>query len=537
MAAPVRLLRIDPRDNVAVALSALAAGDDFAVCDAVGAAAAGASAGSGATTGSGAANGRGPGGAAPAAACLDGGRASEAVPAGHKLALTDIPAGGAVIKYGRTIGLAKGTIAAGSWVHGHNLASGLHGHRDFAALEPSPGGPSWTAPLLTASTPRSFLGYRRADGQAGIRNEIWILPTVGCIASAALRVAEKARAIWPETWAFSHPYGCSQLGGDLEATQRVLAGLARNPNAGGVLFLSLGCENNTLESFRKVLGPVDEQRVRFLVLQDEGDDLDAALREIEALAATLRGDRREELPLSELRVGLKCGGSDGFSGITANPLVGRVSDLLVAAGGSALLTEVPEMFGAEEELLGRAASKEVFVEAVSMVDRFKDYYVSHGQEIYENPSPGNRDGGITTLEEKSSGCVRKGGSSPVVEVLAYGGRATRRGLGLLEGPGNDQVSSTALAAAGVQLILFTTGRGTPYGSPVPTLKIATNSSLAARKPGWIDFDAGRMATGADPAVLALELLDLVARTASGTAARNEKNGYRDIAIFKDGVTL
>jgi len=513
MAAPVRLLRIDPRDNVAVALSALAAGSDFAVCDAVSEA---------------------------GATCLDSGRAREAVPAGHKLALADIPAGGAIVKYGRTIGLAKAAIAAGSWVHSHNLASGLHGHRDFAALAENLGRRPWVAPALPETAPRSFMGYRRSDGQAGIRNEIWILPTVGCIASAALRVAEKARAIWPETWAFSHPYGCSQLGGDLEATQRILAGLARNPNAGGVLFLSLGCENNTLESFRKVLGPVDEGRVRFLVLQDEGDDIEAALREIEALSAALGKDKREELPLSELRIGLKCGGSDGFSGITANPLVGRVSDLFVAAGGSALLTEVPEMFGAEEELLGRAASKEIFAEAVAMVDRFKDYYVSHGQEIYENPSPGNRDGGITTLEEKSSGCVRKGGSSPVVEVLSYGGRAARRGLGILEGPGNDQVSSTALAAAGVQLILFTTGRGTPYGAPVPTLKISTNSALAARKPGWIDFDAGRMATGSDPdgpAALAQELFELVVKTASGGRARNEGNGYRDISIFKDGVTL
>lgn len=518
MAAPVRLLRIDPRDNVAVALSALAAGDDFRVCDAVDAAASGTEAPAG-------------------AACLDGGRALEAVPAGHKLALADIPEGGAVVKYGRAIGLATKAVAAGSWVHSHNLASGLHGHRDFAALEPAAGRPGWVAPALPAAAARTFRGYRRADGQAGIRNEIWILPTVGCIAQTALRVAEKARALWPETWAFSHPYGCSQLGGDLVSTQRILAGLARNPNAGGVLFLSLGCENNTLESFRKVLGPVDGKRVRFLVLQDEGDDLEAALREIGELAAILGLDAREELPLSELRIGLKCGGSDGFSGITANPLVGRGSDLLVAARGSALLTEVPEMFGAEEELLSRAASKDVFAEAVSMVDRFKDYYVSHGQEIYENPSPGNRDGGITTLEEKSSGCVRKGGSSPVVEVLAYGGRATRRGLGLLEGPGNDQVSSTALAAAGAQLILFTTGRGTPYGAPVPTLKIATNSALAARKPGWIDFDAGRMTRGADPAGLALELFELVARTASGSRARNEEKGYRDIAIFKDGVTL
>ena len=530
MAAPVRLLRIDPRDNVAVALSPLAAGDDFAVCDAVDASMAQDGAGGAAAVGAGAAG----------VACIDGGKARDAIPAGHKLALADIPAGGPVIKYGRTIGLAKAAIAAGSWVHSHNLASGLHGHRDFAALAENLGRRPWAAPALPASAPRTFMGYRRADGQAGIRNEIWILPTVGCIASAALRVAEKARAIWPETWAFTHPYGCSQLGGDLEATQRILAGLARNPNSGGVLFLSLGCENNTLDSFRKVLGPVDEERVRFLVLQDEGDDLEAALGEIKKLAMILGRDRREELPLSELRIGLKCGGSDGFSGITANPLVGRVSDLLVAAGGSALLTEVPEMFGAEEELLGRAASKEVFAEAVSMVDRFKDYYVSHGQEIYENPSPGNRDGGITTLEEKSSGCVRKGGSSPVVEVLPYGGRAGRRGLGLLEGPGNDQVSSTALAAAGVQLILFTTGRGTPYGAPVPTLKIATNSALAARKPGWIGFDAGRMATGSDPdgpTGLALELLDLVAKTASGARARNEANYYRDIAIFKDGVTL
>lgn len=514
-----RLLRIDPRDNVAVALEDIVAGAELSIC------------------------GSGPGGQGGglAASCPEVRLvALEAVKAGHKLALSDIPAGGDVVKYGRRIGRATAAIAPGSWVHSHNLASALSGTTAFA--KPS-GEPEWTPPELPATLPRTFMGYRRkpssvATEGAGIRNEIWILPTVGCIASGAERIAAAARReVYAETYSFAHPYGCSQLGGDLESTQKILAGLARNPNAGGVLILSLGCENNTLESFRKVLGPVDEERVRFLTFQDEGDEIEEALAVIRDLAGILSRDERMELPLSELRIGLKCGGSDGFSGITANPLVGRASDLLVALGGSAILTEVPEMFGAEEELLSRAASPAIFGEAVAMIDGFKDYYVRHGQEIYENPSPGNREGGITTLEEKSSGCVRKGGSSPVVEVLRYGERARRTGLCMLEGPGNDLVSSTAMAAAGVQLILFTTGRGTPYGSPVPTIKISTNSQLAARKPRWIDFDSGRLVSGADSGDLARELLGLVARTASGARARNEENGYREIAIFKDGVTL
>jgi altronate hydrolase len=517
---PARLLRIDPRDNVAVALEDIEAGRGLELC------------GAGGTGGL-------------AAACGDAGGpgsavALEAVKAGHKLALADIAAGEAVVKYGRRIGIAAKAIEAHSWVHSHNLSSGLKG---TTAFERPASAPAWEAPPEAAAAPGSFMGYRRrgpggSPSGAGIRNEIWVIPTVGCIASGAERVAAAARReAWPETYAFAHPYGCSQLGGDLEATQKILAGLVRNPNAGGVLVLALGCENNTLESFRKVLGPVDGERVRFLTFQDEGDEIEDALAEIKSLAAALSRDVREELPLSELRIGLKCGGSDGFSGITANPLVGRVSDLLVAQGGSAILTEVPEMFGAEEELLSRAASPAVFDEAVAMIDGFKGYYVRHGQEIYENPSPGNREGGITTLEEKSSGCVRKGGTSPVVEVLRYGERASGKGLCMLEGPGNDLVSSTAMAAAGVQLILFTTGRGTPYGSPVPTIKISTNSSLAARKPRWIDFDAGRLVSGAGSGELALELLSLAARVASGEKARNEENGYREIAIFKDGVTL
>jgi altronate hydrolase len=465
--------------------------------------------------------------------------ALEAIPKGHKIALADIAQGQPVIKYGLPIGLAKVAIAAGCWVHSHNLESGLRGTRSYQPSAPF----VWTGReaalelLDRAGVPDRFMGYRR-DGAAGIRNEVWVIPAVGCVNRAAEVIAELGRREFGlDAFAFGHPYGCSQLGDDLEATRAILAGLAAHPNAAGAIVVSLGCESNTLPEFKAAIGPVDPDRIRFIQLQATEDEDAAARAALAHLAGVLAARERVPLPLAELTIGIKCGGSDGFSGITANPLVGRVCELLVAAGGSVLMTEVPEMFGAETELMARAGSPEVFADEVRMVNAFKEYFLAHGQPVFENPSPGNREGGITTLEEKSLGCIRKAGLVPVMDVIGYGRRRRGRGLTLISGPGNDLVSATALTAAGAQLILFTTGRGTPFGAPAPTLKIASNTDLATRKPRWIDFDAGRVLAGASFDQLAVELFREVIAVAGGKPAKAELGGYREIAIFKDGVTL
>jgi altronate hydrolase len=501
-----RLVLLDARDSVAVAVDGLEAGESGQCMGA----------GQGETI-----------------------RACEAIPKGHKLALADLAQGAPVVKYGLPIGVAKAAIPAGAWVHSHNLESGLHGLRSYAPSAPFtwPGRAAALKLLADAGAPTTFLGYRRPDGTVGIRNEVWVIPTVGCVNRTAEVVAELGRKEHGlEAFAFGHPYGCSQLGGDLDATRTILARLARHPNAAGAIVLSLGCESNTLSEFKAALGALDG-RIHFIALQQTEDEVEAAGAALGELARMIAAQERVPLPLSELTIGLKCGGSDAFSGITANPLVGRVCELLVAAGGNALMTEVPEMFGAETELMARACSPEVFAGEVAMVNAFKDYYISHGQEVYENPSPGNREGGITTLEEKSLGCIRKAGTVPVMDVIAYGAQRRTGGLTLISGPGNDLVASTALTAAGAQLILFTTGRGTPYGAPAPTLKIASNSDLAARKPRWIDFDAGRVLAGASFDALALELFRDIIAVAEGRPAKAELGGYREIAIFKDGVTL
>jgi altronate hydrolase len=467
--------------------------------------------------------------------------AFEGIPRGHKISLDRLEPGDAVVKYGHTIGAAKTRISSGAWVHEHNLGSAL-GQAVVYGEAPPPF--VWTEREHfrtlwdEAGLPRTFQGYRRADGTVGVRNELWIIPTVGCIGKTAENLAQWGRSeLGVECWAWNHPFGCSQLGDDLENTRTALAQLARHPNAAAVLVLSLGCENLRLEHFQSAVGPQDPNRVSFLNLQDVGDEIEAAHERLKALAATVKAQTRVELPLSELRLGLKCGGSDGFSGLTANPLVGRVTDLLVANGGSAVMTEVPEMFGAETELMARAASPEVYRGIQTMVEDFKAYFRAYGQEVDENPSPGNRDGGITTLEEKSLGCIRKAGGVPVAGVQAYAHRASAPGLTLVSGPGNDQVSTTNLAAAGAQVILFTTGRGTPYGAAVPTLKISSNSTLARKKPHWIDFDAGVVLGGRSFDQAAVELMRLVLATAGGQAAKAEATGHRDIALFKTGVTL
>ncbi len=459
------------------------------------------------------------------------------IPQGHKFALADIAEGDKVIKYGATIGIAKAPIGKGRHVHTHNLKTALGGILEYAysghsAAQPGNGG---TVPTISA--------YARANGDVGIRNDLWIIPLVGCINGLAGRIAKKieAEGILPKdsrVQVLSHPYGCSQLGDDLANTRGILQNYAVHPNAGGVLILGLGCENNTKAYFSDGFAPPNPDRVKFLISQEAGDEEAEALALARDLAKQMATDVRTEVPASKLRIGLKCGGSDGFSGITANPLLGAFSDWLCGIGGTTVLTEVPEMFGAEQLLMERSENREVFEKTVALINDFKEYYIANKQPIYENPSPGNKAGGISTLEEKSLGCTQKAGLSTVTGVLGYTDRLEKHGLNLLSAPGNDGVAVTALAASGCHMVLFTTGRGTPLGGVVPTVKVATNSGLAEKKPHWIDFDAGPIATGATTVTgIRDSFVDTVLAVASGKPTRNEVNGIGEIVIFKTGVTL
>lgn len=488
-----RLIRINPRDNVAVALQPLKAGEEAL-----------------------------------------GVTLREDIPAGHKFALCDIAENENVVKYGFPIGHATQLISAGSWVHTHNVKTNLSGLLEYG-YHPHPC-------AMPVDRKAAFEGYVREDGRVGIRNEVWIVNTVGCVNGTAKTLERMAQAAYGDRvdgiHCFVHPYGCSQLGEDHKNTQKLLASMVRHPNAGAVLVLSLGCENNNVNEFKKVLGDYNPERVKFLVTQDVEDEIEAGMQLLDELTAYASAYKRQTVDASELVIGLKCGGSDGLSGITANPLLGCASDLLARHGGTTLLTEVPEMFGAETILMQRCVNREVFDKTVDLVNGFKEYFIRHGQEVYENPSPGNRAGGITTLEDKSLGCIRKGGSSAVVDVLRYGQARSKAGLNLLEAPGNDLVASTALAVSGAQIVLFTTGRGTPFGAPVPTVKISSNTQLSRKKPRWIDFDAGALTSGADFEGLAQKLYAYVLDLAQGDARTwTERENIRDIAIFKTGVTL
>ncbi len=460
--------------------------------------------------------------------------AAEDIPQGHKMALVPIEKDAQVVKYGFSIGHAVSDIGPGAWVHTHNMKTNLSGEEEYS-YEPKLNFPE-------AAQPDSFMGYLRPDGRAGIRNEIWIIPTVGCVNDIAKALVRENQDLVKGSidglYTFTHPFGCSQTGADHAQTRKLLAALVRHPNAGAVLVLSLGCENLTHEQFVEELGDYNEDRVKFLTCQQVEDEFAAARELLEQCAAYAGRFKRESLPASKLVVGMKCGGSDGLSGITANPTVGRFSDMLVAQGGSTVLTEVPEMFGAEGFLMNRCVSEEVFHKAVNMINGFKDYFIRHNEVVYENPSPGNKAGGITTLEDKSCGCVQKGGSAPIMDVIGYGEPVVTQGLNMLYGPGNDLVSSTALTAAGAHMILFTTGLGTPFGAPAPTLKIATNTPLAEKKRGWIDFNAGVVADGEQSIDQAAQaLMELVLEVASGKQTRSEEKGFREISIFKDGVVL
>lgn len=438
---------------------------------------------------------------------------------GHKIALTDIKKGADIVKYGYPIGYATENITKGDSVHSHNMKTKLG---DILSYEYSP-----CFEYLPENTPCEISAFIRKNGDIGIRNDIWIVPTVGCVNPIAKQLSEKTGAI-----TCSHPYGCSQLGDDNKITQLILKGLIKHPNAGGVLVLGLGCENNNISEMKKVLGETDNERIKFLNIQDCEDEIAEGIEIINKLKKIASCDKREKVPVSALKIGLKCGGSDGYSGITANAVVGRVTNILCSMGGSAVLTEVPEMFGAEQVLFERCVNEEIFNKSVNLINDFKEYFKAHGQPVSENPSPGNKEGGITTLEEKSLGCVQKGGSVPVVDVLDYGETIKTKGLSLLNGPGNDIVSVTNLTAAGCHMVLFTTGRGTPLGGMVPTVKIASNDAIAVKKKHWIDFPAF-----GNNDVKGQELFDLVCRIADGEMTKNEIYGNREIAIFKDGVTL
>ena len=459
----------------------------------------------------------------------------EAIATGHKFALQDIAQNTNVLKYGYPIGHATAPITAGSWVHTHNLATNLD--KQLAYTYQPQQLENKTLDMV------SFMGYPRANGQVGVRNELWIIPTVGCVNQSARLIAEQINQEYAHLANFDgavpliHPYGCSQLGEDHLRTRKILANLAKHPNAGGVLVLGLGCENNTIAEFKQELQADQPENLSFLVAQEVEDEISSGLELARQLVAKMLGQQRTACPISKLTIGLKCGGSDAFSGITANPLVGAVSDQHIARGGATILTEVPEMFGAEQLLMARAKDEVIFAKTVDLINNFKAYYEQHQQPIYENPSPGNKAGGISTLEEKSLGCVQKGGRSAVVDVLDYVERVRTTGLSLLNGPGNDIVACTVLASAGCQIILFTTGRGTPLGTVVPTLKIATNSNIFQKKQNWLDFNAGKLLETASMESLSQELYQDILAVASGKQCKAEKMGYREISIFKTGVTL
>jgi len=457
------------------------------------------------------------------------------IPRGHKMALSALAVDELVIKYGLPIGHATAPIAAGELVNPGNIATNLS---DLDEYQYQPD----FVEVSTELPDREIQVYRRANGEVGIRNELWILPTVGCVNALAKQMQQHlARecdlSAIDGVHLFSHQYGCSQLGQDHVNTRTILQDLVRHPNAGGVLVVGLGCENNQIAAFKETLGEYDAQRVRFMVCQQQDDEIGYGVGLLKELLAGMQQDSRQPGRLSELRFGLECGGSDGFSGITANPLLGAFSDYVTRYGGTSVLTEVPEMFGAERILMSRCRDEATFHKTVKMVNDFKQYFIDHQQPIYENPSPGNKAGGISTLEEKSLGCTQKAGQSQVMDVVPYGGRLIRPGFNLLSAPGNDAVATSALAAAGCHMVLFSTGRGTPLGGPVPTVKLATNSELASRKPHWIDFNAGALVEGTPMPQLLEQFVALIVEIANGRQTCNEKNDFRELAIFKSGVTL
>ena len=458
---------------------------------------------------------------------------TDTIPPGHKFTITSVEKEKPIIKYGFPIGNAKTSLQPGTWVHTHNLKTNLN---DITEYTYKP-----THSTLKETEEVFFQGYKRDNHKVGIRNEIWIIPTVGCVNAISKALAAQAKLMIQgnveDIIAFPHPYGCSQMGDDQENTRKILSNLVNHPNAGGVLVLGLGCENSNIQILKEYIGEYDENRVKFLQCQDVEDEMDTGLKLLEELIEYAKDFQREDISVKELIVGMKCGGSDGFSGLTANPLVGSFSDWLISKGGTTILTEVPEMFGAETILMNRCKDEETYNKTVKMVNQFKEYFKFHNQVIYENPSPGNKEGGISTLEDKSLGCTQKSGSATIMDVLEYGETIKTKGLNLLSAPGNDLVAATALAAAGAHIVLFTTGRGTPFACPVPTVKIASNTNLSNKKNNWIDFNAGSLLEEQTIEELTKNFSEYLQNIASGQKVKSEKAGFQDMAIFKQGVTL
>ncbi|MFR8990111.1 MAG: UxaA family hydrolase [Fusobacterium sp.] len=455
---------------------------------------------------------------------------------GHKIAIKNINKKENIVKYGLPIGYALENIKVGSWVHTHNTKTNLKDLNTYSYT------PKFTDRKLDLEDIKVNV-YKRKNGDVGVRNELWIVPTVGCVNGIAQRIKEAFLAEVGELEiddinVLTHNYGCSQLGEDHINTRIILQNTVKHPNAGGVLVLGLGCENNQVAEFEKTLGEYDRERVKFLISQEVDDEIEIGKNILLDLYNKMKNDKREEVSISEINFGLECGGSDGLSGITANPMLGYFSDYIIALGGTTVLTEVPEMFGAETLLMERCKDEETFEKCVHMINDFKEYFIKNGQEIYENPSPGNKKGGITTLEDKSLGCTQKSGTSKVIDVLKYGEVLKEKGLNLLSAPGNDLVATTALAAAKCHLVLFTTGRGNPYGGYVPTVKISTNTQLYEKKRKWIDFNAGRIVTeNMSFEEITKEFIDYIVSVINGEKTNNEKNRFQEIAIFKSGVTL
>lgn len=455
---------------------------------------------------------------------------------GHKIAIKNINKEDNVIKYGLPIGYALEDIKVGSWIHTHNTKTNL---KDLSTYSYTP---KFTDRKLDLEDIKVNV-YKRKNGDVGVRNELWIVPTVGCVNGIAQRIkdaflAEVGELEIDNINVLTHNYGCSQLGEDHINTRIILQNTVKHPNAGGVLVLGLGCENNQVAEFEKTLGEYDGERVKFLISQEVDDEIEIGKNILLDLYNQMKNDKREEASISAINFGLECGGSDGLSGITANPMLGYFSDYIIALGGTTVLTEVPEMFGAETLLMERCKDEETFEKCVHMINDFKEYFIRNGQEIYENPSPGNKKGGITTLEDKSLGCTQKSGTSKVIDVLKYGEILKEKGLNLLSAPGNDLVATTALAAAKCHLVLFTTGRGNPYGGYVPTVKISTNTQLYEKKRKWIDFNAGRIVTeNMSFEEITKEFIDYIVSVINGEKTNNEKNRFQEIAIFKSGVTL
>ncbi len=466
----------------------------------------------------------------------------ESIPMGHKAALCGIPRGGSVYKYAQVIGRARRPIECGEWVHVHNLelAHG-QGTLEYAVESPRP-------PELPDGLPRMFLGYRRGDGRVGTRNHVVVVPTSNCSSHVCERIAEEVRKEAEDgvdgVFAVPHTDGCAQhTGPDIEQLERTLKGIIAHPNVCAALVVALGCEVNSLTRY---CGPGMEtiygKPAAALEIQASGGTVKAVaagVAKVHSLVEAAASCPRTEEPVGHLTIGLNCGGSDAFSGISANPALGYASDLLVGAGGTVVLAETPEIYGAEQVLTRRAADIKTGKELVRIIERYCEYAARFGATMDSNPAPGNLRGGITNIVEKSLGAVMKGGTTTLNGVIDYAERIAGKGLIVMDTPGYDPVSITGLAAGGCNLIAFTTGRGSGIGFPiVPVLKIASNSRIFRLMADNMDVNAGDILDGnSDIREKGIEIYRQIVRAASGERTRSEILGHREFAPWRIGPVM